>query len=248
MTLQTDEKLLLARLEDLEQGTERGNYPHFSRFLDPGECALFLERMHPQVPYMLWGGYEDAERKMLGFFPDYMEPEPSLFPIAALRLSAPEKPGHRTILGSLMALGIERNLLGDVAMEEHHPVIFACDSISEYLCLNLTRAGRLPVTLTEVPFHELTILPRAWEPVCGTVASLRLDCVLGLLTGASRSTAEQMIRHEQVSVNHSVCTKTSFTVSQGDVLSVRKFGRAELLDIIGETKKGRMRIVLKKFI
>lgn len=248
MTLQTDEKLLLARLEDLERGAEFGGYPHFSRFLDPGECALFSRHMHPRIPYMLWGGYDDAERKILGFFPDYMEPTPSLFPIASLRLSASEKPEHRVVLGSLMGLGIERNLLGDIAMEEHNAVIFSYDSISDYLCLNLTRAGRSHVTLTQVPVDELSILPKAWKPVCGTVASLRLDCVLGLLTGASRSTAEQMIHHEHVSVNHVVCTKSSCLLSQGDVLSVRRFGRAEVLEILGETKKGRMRIVLKKYI
>ncbi len=248
MTPSLDEKRLLARLEDLERGAECGNRPHFSRFLDPGECATFLQKMHPRVPYMLWGGYEDAERKMLGFFPDYIEPDASLFPLCALRLLAPEALGHRTVLGSLMSLGIERNLLGDVAMEEAGPVVFACESISEYLSLHLNHAGRIPVTLTLAEPESLAILPRAWEPVCGTVASLRLDCVLGLLTGASRSTAESMVRHEQVSVNHVLCTKTSFLLSQGDVLSVRKFGRAEVLEILGETKKGRMRIVLKKYI
>lgn len=248
MILQTDEKLLLARFKDLEQGTEFGGYPHFSRFLDPAECALFKERVHPRVPYMFWGGYEDAERKMLGFFPDYIEPDASLFPIASLRLSASEKLEHRTVLGSLMGLGIERNLLGDVAMEEKTSVIFACDSIKDYICLNLIRAGRLPVSLAEVPFDELAILPRAWEPVCGTVASLRLDCVVGLLTGASRSTADEMLRRELVSVNHSVCTKGSVVLSQGDMLSIRRFGRAELSEILGETKKGRTRIVLKKYI
>ncbi len=248
MTQPLNEKLFLAHLGDLERGAERGNRPCFSRFLDPGECLLFSQKMRPKTPFMLWGGYEEAERKMLGFFPDYMEPSQKDFPLSALRLSGAKDVGHRTVLGSLMSLGIERNLLGDVAMEESGPVVFACDSIVDYLSLNLTRAGQARVKLTPLLPEEVAILPKAWEPLSGTVASLRLDCVLGLLTGASRGKAEEMLRRELVCVNYNVCTKGATLLSAGDVLSVRKFGRAEVLEVLGETKKGRMRIVLKKYI
>ncbi len=240
--------MLLARLSDLEQRAERGNRPCFSRFLDPGEIQIFKTKMHPALPFLLWGGYGEAERQMLGFFPDFAEPAPESFPLCALRICAKETLEHRTVLGSVMGLGLERSLIGDVAMEETGPVLFACDTVREYLCLNLTRAGRARVQLTEAPTESLSVLPKAWTPISGTVASLRLDCVLGLLTGASRSGAEELLRRELVSVNYSVCTKGSVLLSEGDVLSVRKFGRAELLEIGGETKKGRMRIVLKKYI
>ncbi len=242
-----DEKLLLARLGDLERGAERGAKPCFSRFLDPKEIVLFQKHMHPCVPYMLWGGYDDSERNMLGFFPDFMEPDPALFPLQALRLSCAETPGHRTVLGSVMSLGIERSLIGDVAMEKQGAVLFACDSICDYLMMNLTRVGRSKVTLVATEPDCLQILPRAWEPISGTVASVRLDCVLGLLTGVSRSGAEELLKKELVSVNFSVCTKGSVLLCEGDVISVRGFGRAELMAILGETRKGRMRITLKKY-
>lgn len=248
MSQPIDEKLLLARLSDLELKAERGAYPCFSRFLDPGEVQLFLQKMRPRLPYMLWGGYAEAERKMIGFFPDYMEPAPELFPLCALRLSAAEELGHRTVLGSVMSLGLERSLLGDIAKEENGFVIFCCDSIGEYIALNLTRAGRCRVTPKLTDPDTLKLLPKAWKPVSSTVASLRVDCVLGLLTGASRKTAEEMLQHELVQVNYAVCTKGSVLLAEGDVLSIRRFGRAELLEIGGETKKGRMRIVLKKYI
>ncbi len=245
---QAEEKLLLARLSDLEQRAERGHRPCFSRFLDPGEIVICKQKLHPAVPYMFWGGYEEAERQMIGFFPDFMEPGPNDFPLRALRIRSKEDLGHRTVLGSVMGLGLERNQIGDVAMEEAGPVLFACDSICDYICMNLTRAGKAHVSVTEVPFESLAVLPKAWVPVGGTVASLRLDCVLGLLTGVSRSGAEELLKREMVSVNHTVIKKGSVLLSAGDVLSVRKFGRAEILEIGGETKKGRIRIQLKKYI
>ncbi len=243
-----DEKLLLARIRDLEQQTERNKKPCFSRFLDPKEIAQFLRQYHPCLPYLLWGGYEDAERKMLGFFPDFSEPNKGDFPLCALRVQASEELGHRTVLGSLMGLGIERTLLGDVAKEEDSSVIFVCDSIAEFLQINLTRAGRTKVTLSPALADSLRLLPKAWEAISGTVASLRLDCVLGLLLGSSRSKTEELLKKEAVSVNFSPCTKGSLLLGQGDVLSIRGFGRAEVLEIGGETRKGRMKISIKKYI
>ncbi|MBQ2696655.1 MAG: hypothetical protein IJF61_05075 [Clostridia bacterium] len=243
-----DEKMLLARIGDLERGAEHGGKPCFSRFLDPKEIAVFNKQPLPKTPFMLWGGYEDSERKILGFFPDYLEPDPALFPIRALRITSREPLGHRTVLGSVMGLGIERNLIGDVAMETQGAVLFACDSICDYIKLNLTKAGRAGIKIQEALPESLELLPKAWEPICGTVASLRLDCVLGLLTGASRNGAEEMLKQERVLLNHTLCKKSATLVNTGDVLSVRGFGRAELLEIGGETRKGRMKITLKKYI
>ncbi len=248
MRTNPDEKILLAHLCDMERGAEHGKKPCFSRFLDPKELALVKANLHPRQPYMLWGGYDDSERKMVGFFPDFMEPEASLFPITALRIISREPLGHRTVLGSVMGLGLERNLIGDVAMEDGSAVLFACASIADYIQMNLTKAGRAGVKISVAPVDTLQILPKAWEPVTGTVASLRLDCVLGLLTGASRSSAEEMLKRELVSLNHTLCKKRATVLSAGDVLSVRGFGRAELLELGGETRKGRMKVTLKKYI
>ena len=245
---QLEEKLLLARLEDLEKGAERGKKPCFSRFLDPAGLALFQNHMHPHTPFMVWGGHDDSERKIVGFFPDFMDPEKTTFPIRALRLVASEELEHRTVLGSVMGLGIERNLIGDIAMEETGPVIFVCDSICDYLQMNLTKAGRLRLRVAEADLNDLCLLPRQFIEIGGTVASLRLDCVLGLFTGVSRSGAEELLKKEMVSLNHVVCTRGAVTVSEGDVLSVRRYGRAEVAEILGETKKGRIRINLKKYI
>ena len=243
-----DEKMLLARISDLERGAKHGTKPCFSRFLDPKEIAIFNKQPLPKTSFMLWGGYEESERKMLGFFPAFLEPSPEHFPIRTLRLLSRESLGHRTVLGSVMGLGIERNLIGDVAMETQGAVLFACDTICDYLKLNLTKVGRAGVTIQDALPETLELLPKAWEPIAGTVASLRLDCVLGLLTGASRSGAEEMLKQERVCVNHVLCKKGTTLLQVGDVLSVRGFGRAELLEIGGETRKGRIRITLKKYI
>ncbi len=245
---QYDEKLLLARFRDLEYGAEHGKRPCFSRFLDPGEIAVFYRQYFPKLPYLLWGGYDDAERKILGIFPDFVEPTEENFPLSALRIQCAEELGHRTVLGSVMGLGIERNLIGDVAKEEGHAVLFACNSIASYLEMNFTRAGKSHVKLQEVPIKELTLLPRAWEPVTGTVASLRLDCVLGVLLRSSRGKTEELLKKELVSVNHVVCTKGSLLLKEEDVLSIRGFGRAQVLEIGGESRKGRLFITLKKYI
>jgi len=244
----TEDRILLAKIWDkIRTGMQR-NIPANTCFLSPRELELSRFLFGNREDLLSSGGYADAERKMLGFFPDYMDPEPAAFPLQSLRLRCGEELGHRTILGSLMGLGIERNLLGDIAMEPEGPVLFCAGSIADFITMELTRCGRAHVKVSAAPLDELSILPRAWVPVSGTVASLRIDCVLGLLTGASRSDTDNLIRRDAVSLNHQVVNKPSTLVAEGDVLSVRGFGRAELLEIGGETKKGRMRIVLKKYI
>lgn len=246
---QSEEKILLAHLADLERSAARGRGACFSRFLDPQELAVFCRAVQPACSVMQWGGYEESERRMLGFFPDYAEPEPSAFPLCALRVQAAEELGHRTLLGALMSLGIERSLIGDIVQEETgSAVLFVCNSIADYVQMNLTRAGRSRLLLTSVAPESLNLRERAWEPVSGTVASLRLDCVLGLLTGRSRSAVDELLRRELVSVNFAVCTKGALSLSCGDVLSIRHFGRAELIEIGGESRKGRIWITLKRYI
>ncbi len=246
---QLDEKILLARLADLERNAAAGRGASFSRFLDPQELAVFRHAQKPSCGVMSWGGYAESERQILGFFPDYLEPEPSAFPIVALCVQSAEELGHRTLLGSLMSLGIERSLIGDITKTETgDAVLFVCASIADYIQMNLTRAGRSRLSITPVAIESLCLRERAWEPVSGTVASLRLDCVLGLLTGRSRAAVDELLRRELVSVNFAICTKSAMILSCGDVLSVRRFGRAELIEIGGESRKGRIWITLKRYI
>ena len=73
-----DDKLLLAGLLDKEQTCEQRGYLTHTKFLDLKQRALCTDavRLAGATGHALfWGGYEDAERGIYLFYPDYMDAE-----------------------------------------------------------------------------------------------------------------------------------------------------------------------------
>lgn len=242
--------LFLARTEDLEQSVLKYKSPVFSHFLDPHQRGVYLKQHKPSpfVNVLLWGGHKDAERVVLGIFPDFQEPEAALFPISAIRITGTGNAGHRELLGSLLSLGIKREMVGDLLPFEGFAYVFCHEKIAAFVLSSLERVGRERVQCEAVPFEGLTLPERKFRLVEGTVASLRLDCVLSLALGESRAKVCEYIAGELVNINWETACSPSRTVCEGDVLSVRRFGRMELAEVGHETKKGRVHISVKRYI
>ena len=81
-----------------------------------------------------------------------------------------------------------------------------------------------------------------------TVAALRLDAVLASGFSTSRSKAAQLVSAGRVSVNHRECMKSDRTVEQGDVLSCRGLGKCVVKEVLGQSKKGRIMLILERYI
>ena len=79
-----EQKLLEARLADCVRLGEKR--PAFLGFLDLSERAeaeAYLQHIRAEN-WMFFGGWPDAERVMLGVFPDYLAPDASHFPLLGL--------------------------------------------------------------------------------------------------------------------------------------------------------------------
>lgn len=239
--------LLLRKLEDaLRQARHR---PSFLGFLDERQAAQCKEALSRRRGggWLFWGGHEDAERVMLGFFPDYMEPDPAAFPIAAVTLAyrKEDAPGHRDFLGAFMGLGIERSVVGDIRIGEGRCVAFVKEEMGRYFTDNITKIGRVGV---KVSLGVEGPLPggRTYKEVTGVVSSARLDCLTALLAHTSREKASGMIALGLVQQNHQENLSPSARVGEGDVLSVRGHGRF-IIDRLGpETRKGRLSVQCRK--
>lgn len=246
--LNDDDKLTLARFSDLEELCKKKKTPQFSQFLDPKEVMLFKKVYRPSafVNTEVFGGFEDSERKIAGFFPDFLEADEREFPISVIKIEGAEEKSHRDFLGSLMGLGIKRSSVGDIVTADENAYVFVTDVICDYILLNLSKIGRQKVKLTKLLPEEVTISPKEFEEVFVTCASLRLDAVISTAMHFSRSKALELIERELVSVNWQVQKSPSKEVKEGDSLTVRGYGRFMVGEILGETKKGRLKIQLKK--
>ncbi len=247
VVLSEEDRLTLARFSDLEELCIKKKTPQFSQFLDPKEVMLFSKVYRPStfVNVACFGGYEDAERCVAGFFPDFLETQNEEFPISVIKISGAKDAGHRDFMGSILGLGIKRSAIGDIVVKDGECFVFSNPSIADFILLNLNKIGRQKVTLNMFSPQDVMMPPREFNEFFASVASLRLDAVVSTAAHMSRSKAVSLIEKELVCVNWQVVTNSSKNVSEGDVLSVRGFGRIRIGEIMGETKKGRIKIQLK---
>ena len=247
VVLNDEDRLALRRFQDLEELCIKRKSPQFSAFLDPKEVMLFEKVYKPSafVKTSVFGGYSDAERKVAGFFPDFWDDDFSEFPISVIKITGFGDYGHRDFLGSILGLGIKRSTLGDIVIDGGNGYVFALDTVCDFLMMNITKIGRQNVSCDLESVENVNLPPREFDETFGTVASLRLDAVVALAIKGSRSKAVSLIEKELVSINWSPVTNPAKTVSEGDVLSVRGFGRVRIGEIYGESKKGRIKIMLK---
>ena len=240
--------LLEARLRDHIRLSQRR--PSFLGFLDESQCAACedLLRRERGVQWLLWGGWPEGERKLLGLFPDYLEPEESLFPITPVTFTyrAGDKLTHRDFLGSFMALGVERDVIGDILVGEGRCVAFFRQEMAPYFLDNIRKIGRVGVKAEEGAKEPLPVR-REFKELSGVVASQRLDCLVAFLCKTSREKAAGLITAGLVFLNHREALSVSQRVKEGDLLSVRKQGRF-IIDELGPlTSKGRLVVKCRKF-
>lgn len=241
-------ELLRARIDDTADICERTGRPKYLGFLSCEEAVLAQKTLEKRsVSFELSGGYNGAERVMLGCFPDWMDE--AEFPIQAITFTYRKTDilRHRDFLGSLMSLGLKRESVGDILIEEGRAVVFTADEIADYVIAQTEKIGRVGVKAEKgytFPLPQRDALAEFSE----TVASERLDCVVAALAGISRGTAAQKIAEGTVSVNSVVCEKATKTVAQGDVVAVRGKGKFVIDSLEDRTRKNRIVLKYKKYI
>ncbi len=240
--------LLVARIEDTADICEKTQKPKFLGFLSREQSVLAQKTLAVKnVRYSLFGGYDDAERVVFGCFPDWAEELD--FPITAVTFSYRrlDKLSHRDFLGSLMGLGITRESVGDILIEDGRAVVFLFTDISDYVLKQIQKIGRIGVK-AEMGF-SLPLPQRNKLMECSsTVASERLDCIVAAICNISRSEAALKISEGLVTVNSVVCEKVTKSIESGDILSVRGKGKFIIDAVDDRTRKNRIVLKYKKYI
>lgn len=200
-----------------------------------------------------FGGYEDAERKMLCYLPDYLEPD-SLYeddsPVVCLRAAFYEgdSPSHRDFLGALMGTGISRECIGDICVGKGVCDFFVTSEIAPYLLQSFTGAGRVKLRLSQIPLTEASIPEPEIKEIRDTLASLRLDSAISSGFRIGRSLAAQYITGGKAAIDGLPCEKPDKTVSEGMKISVRGLGKIKIHSVNGQTKKGRISVVIHRYV
>lgn len=243
-----DLDLLTARINDTADIALRTNKPKFLGFLSFEQSTLAEKILkNRNVSFRLFGGYENAQRVMLGCFPEWAED--SVFPISAITFTYRKEfsLSHRDFLGSLMALGIIRETVGDILVEEGRAVVFLTNEVCDFVLNEITKIGKIGVTVTR-GFEGVLPKSSVLAEFSDTIASCRVDCVVSALASVSRTKANELIETGLVSVNTVVCQKVTKEINENDVISIIGKGKFIIVSLSSKTKKQRTVLVYKKYI
>ena len=248
-----EDKILLAKLWDkINTGITRNILTHTCFLsLREQEMARFLFGDEPGL--CAFGGFGDAERKMLCYLPEYLD-ENSLMhegsPVICLRAVFYEgdTPTHRDFLGSLMGAGVAREAVGDICVGKGQCDFFVTEEIAPYLLQNFTNAGRTKFRLSQIPLSGASIPQPEVKVIKDTLASMRLDGVISSGFRISRSLASQAITAGKVAIDGLPCEKPDKIVAEGVKISLRGSGKIKLEKVNGQTKKGRISVEIHRYV
>lgn len=250
--MDAQEKLLISKTEDLFSLCEKYAAPRFSGFLDGAEQAIIADNVIFPCDYnvLLFGGFNDAEKKIMGVFPQWTEPCTTEFPITCLKIEGgfTRKLNHRDYLGTIMSLGLTPAKLGDIVVNDGFAYAFVHSDMAEYVEDNLHKIGNQGVKVSLIENSEMIEITRQYKSYGAVCAAPRLDAVVGAAVNISRAQSAALINAGKIKLNHREITHTAETVKEGDLLSIRGHGRFLVDTFDGTTRKGRMHITFKQYI
>ena len=248
-----EDKLLLAKLWDkINAGIQR-NIPSSTSFLSPRELDMAKYLFGKEASIVSFGGYEDAERRMLVYLPEYLDE--SYFyeadaPLVCFRghFYSGDTPSHRDFLGALMGLGIAREAVGDICVHNDFCDFFVTAEIAPYVQQNLTGAGRVKLHLCQIPLEQMQPPEVHTVQIKDTVASVRLDSIISTGFRIGRNQAVQCIASGRVAIDGLSCEKPDKSLQEGVCISVRGMGKIRLSGVTGTTKKGRIAVIIDRYV
>lgn len=217
----------------------------FTSFLDERQQMLSNEVLRHErwKHFSFYGGANGCERCMLAVFSPEYECCAELFPLKPIAVAYSEKAGkklsHRDFLGALMSIQIKRETVGDMFIENELAIIFVKEDIAEFLIQNLTKVGSVSVSLSYAKDIKLE-KKQEFKQISGTVSSLRLDCVVSLLSGKGRSSATELISMGHVKVEHMECNSIAKQLKGTETITIRGMGKFILTGEQKKTKKDRV--------
>lgn len=247
-----DDRLLANKILDAVEYCKKNFTYKATSFLDPKQQKLveMLLNKEKNIEHYCESGIENSERKLYIIYHEDYDKDNIEKPYHILEFSwynkSNKKPSHRDFLGSIIGAGIKREMLGDIMLQEESAYVVCSKEVSDFILYNVDRIGSLSVKVQLA--EQLNIAEENVNIINATVASLRLDSIIGAGFGLSRTKAAELIKSGRVRVNWEEKDLTSKVIKQSDVISIRGKGRIILEEISGNTRKDRIRITIKKFV
>ncbi len=231
-----EERPTIDQVASLISEAELNYAPVLTDFLNPSTIQMATQ-----------GGYQNADRKRVLFYPQYFEPQTEDFEIQVLEVDYPVKFAslhHGQIFGALVHSGITRDVLGDIITDGTRWQLIVEKKIAPFLVSQLDRIGRTKVKLNPKELSELLTPESAWQEVYLLISSQRIDRIIASSYHyhLSRGKAKELIENAKVQVNWMEVDRPDYVINIRDIISVRGYGRIRFDAILGTTHKGKLKV------
>lgn len=247
--IKDDEKRIeIRKIIDKIQIVSNKHITQTSDFLDPFEVELaksVLNRFE-DIGYYIEGGYEEAERKIIMIYPSYFFKEDIEVPLSSLKIAGDlASVEHKDYLGSILSLGINRNKIGDILVYDQEGVVIVKEEISSFILYNLEKIKNKNIEVFIDSLKDIKPPEIEYQELNKFLVSLRIDSVISSTFNLSRKESMNIISSGKVKLNFETIDKPSKEVEEGDMISVKGFGRFILHEVKGKSKSGRFICIIK---
>ena len=242
--------MLKKRIAELRKRAEFSYCLQFTDFLTLSEIDT-AKTVLSGSNHCFYGGLPDTERKMLCIAPEDIPITPELFPISGIHITPKNLKfagdfSHRDVLGSVLGLGLDRDVIGDIFVKEKEAYLLCADRITEFIAEHLTQIRHTNV-VCQLHQTDGAEFKKEYQQISRTVSAIRLDSIAAAAFGVSRSSVSSAISGGKVFINGKEITSASASVKEEDVISFRGYGKARLKEIGSITKKGRIVVTLERY-
>ncbi len=241
-----DEKEFVAHLNEQIEKVEKNGKVYLTKFLTLREKEIIKENIkYKDVSVIFDGGYDNAERVRCLLYPSDITVNPD-FNITCFAIEYNKRYltlTHQNILGTLMSLQIDRSLFGDIVFVDTNCYFFASTEISYVLHNEFTMINKVPVQIVEYNQRLETNQKYLTKEIM--ITSLRIDNVISHVYNMSRDMAKKYVVANNVFRNFQLIYDPSAKCEINDIISVRKYGRFIISQILRKTKNDKLVVEIK---
>ena len=224
---------------EVEKNVEKLYNNKETRFLD-GRMQNIVKNKVKNKIFKVFYPYKDSEKVIF-----YVKEEPR---VSLLEIISPEELKHQAIMGSIYSLGISGEMFGDIIVTDNRYYVYVLDEIKEYILLNLTKIGNIGISIKERDLSLLEDYTHEYEENEIIVSSERLDVIISHIIHVNRDAIKDFIKRKEIMLNYELANNNSKKLNNGDIFSIRRFGKFKYLGIIKETKSNNLLVKYLKYI
>jgi len=231
------------KIENLVLESIKNNKTYSTNFLTLEEQTHINDKLI-YIPYILDGGYSNPElKRLIVSYNNEFVKNVSCFEIKTMDNNFTLT--HQNILGSLIALGISKESIGDIIPSDN--VFFIKTELDDLIITEFRKIGSTIISINKVDGSNYERIIN-YQDFTVVTKSLRLDLVVSKIIKKSREQSKELIENDLVKVNHKSITNNTKQVKNNDIISIRKHGRFIIKDDSLRTKKDNIVLTIGKFV